>query len=503
MSVFGGGDQQNTPFGKLSFGATTNTAPTNLTSQASTSLLGSSTTAFGGFGTATTTTASLFGPTQAAPAFSSSLFPSATTTSSAFPTLGQTSTATPAGGGFSFGGGFGGAATSTATFGTGSLVPTSAAVPTTSATSIGLGGVDLQSSSGLSGSNLSNKKDGKAVKESQIPNEIAVTVESFKKYVKEQKAIREEMSRVSSKNIFKVQELVGTLKQQLSVVSNGLHRNAIAIAKLKEESNQELKNAEIAQRTKDAISSMQYENNASTEYFHNLANAFEKQMQSYRQQIEQLERHLLSLSQPYTLTPNEWTVIRKRLHDTFVTLAAQLQTVHQEVQEIRLYKEHFINSQRLNHGDMRMFLEKYKENMKDSMPNTHLPVSVTYGPSPFAAMQSAVGKAITNVFNRSQQLPGSGLSFSSLGSSGFEIGTSRTTMLSMSVKRSAPFQNLTPFKPLGQTGVPPFGSPNLSDSTGFGSTNTSQSQFDLNNQKPFQLQKPPAGNKRGKRWTST
>ncbi|GFT56635.1 hypothetical protein NPIL_331641 [Nephila pilipes] len=500
MSTFGSGDQQNTPFGKLPFGATSNPAPTNLTSQANTSLLGSSTTPFGGFGAATTTTTNLFGTSQAAPTFSSSLFPSSTTTSSAFPTLGQTSTATPAaGGGFSFGGGFGGAATSTATFGTGSLVSTS--VPTTSAPSIGLGGVDLQSSSGLNGSNLSNKKDGKAVKESQIPNEIAVTVESFKKYVKEQKAIREEMSRVSSKNIFKVQELVGTLKQQLSIVSNGLHRNAIAIAKLKEESNQELKNAEIAQRTKDAITSMQYENNASTEYFHNLANAFEKQMQSYRQQIEQLERHLLSLSQPYTLTPNEWTVIRKRLHDTFVTLAAQLQTVHQEVQ---LYKEHFINSQRLNHGDMRMFLEKYKENIKDSMPNTHLPVSVTYGPSPFAAMQSVVGKAITNVFNRSQQLPGGGISYSSLGSSGFEIGTSsRSTMLSMSVKRSAPFQNLTPFKPLGQTGVSSFGSSSLGDTTGFGSTNTSQTQFDLNNQKPFQLQKPPAGNKRGKRWTST
>ncbi|GIY78945.1 hypothetical protein CDAR_546891 [Caerostris darwini] len=503
MSLFGTGDQQNT-FGKFNFGGATSTAPTNLTSQAGTSLFGTSTPSFGGFGATTTTTTSLFGTQQAAPGFSSSLFPTSTTTTSAFPTLGQTSTAAPTGG-FSFGGGFGtsttafGTGTTTTTFGTSSLLPTSTALPTTS-TSLGLGGVDLQSSSTLNGSSLSNnKKDGKATKESSIPNEIVVTVESFKKYVKEQKAIREEMSRLSSKNIFKVQELVGTLKQQLSIVSNGLHRNAIAIAKLKEESNQELKNAEIAQRTKDAITSLQYENNASTEYFHNLANLFEKQMQSYRQQIEQLERHLLSLSQPYTLTPNEWTVIRKRIHDTFVTLAAQLQTVHQEVQ---LYKEHFINSQRLNHGDMQTLLEKYKENMKDSMPSTHLPASVTYGPSPFAAMQSAVGKAITNVFNRSQQLPG-GSSLGNLGLSGFESGSlaNRNSISSMSVKRVAPFQNLTPFKPLGQTGVPSFGSSNLSDATGFASDNSAQ--FGLNNQKPFQLQKPPAGNKRGKRWTST
>ncbi|GIY99436.1 hypothetical protein CEXT_799281 [Caerostris extrusa] len=481
MSLFGTGDQQNT-FGKFNFGGAASTAPTNLTSQAGTSLFGTSTPSFGGFGATTTTTTSLFGTQQAAPGFSSSLFPTSTTTTPAFPTLGQTSTAAPTGG-FSFGGGFGtsttafGTGTTTTTFGTSSLLPTSTALPTTS-TSLGLGGVDLQSSSTLNGSSLSNNKskDGKATKESSIPNEIAVTVESFKKYVKEQKAIREEMSRLSSKNIFKVQELVGTLKQQLSIVSN-----------------------EIAQRTKDAITSLQYENNASTEYFHNLANLFEKLMQSYRQQIEQLERHLLSLSQPYTLTPNEWTVIRKRIHDTFVTLAAQLQTIHQEVQ---LYKEHFINSQRLNHGDMRTLLEKYKENMKDSMPSTHLPASVTYGPSPFAAMQSAVGKAITNVFNRSQQLPG-GSSLGNLGLSGFESGSlaNRNSISSMSVKRVAPFQNLTPFKPLGQTGVPSFGSSNLSDATGFASDNSAQ--FGLNNQKPFQLQKPPAGNKRGKRWTST
>ncbi len=39
-------------------------------------------------------------------------------------------------------------------------------------------------------------------------------------------------------------------------------------------------------------------------YFENIATSFEKQMQTYRQQIEQLERHLLSLTQPYALTPN-------------------------------------------------------------------------------------------------------------------------------------------------------------------------------------------------------
>ncbi|XP_042897482.1 nucleoporin p58/p45 isoform X2 [Parasteatoda tepidariorum] len=470
MSTFAFGDQQNTqtPFGGFSFGtAPSNTAALNLTSQSNpTSSVFGAGTAFGGLNaSASATTSGVFGTTQTAPAFSTSLFSSSTTTTSAFPAMGQTSTAIPSAG-FSFGGFSNPATTTASAFGTGtSLVPSATNFPSTSAT-IGLGGIDVQSSSSLSGENVSTKKDGKAVKETQLPNEIVVLVESFKKYVKDQKAVREEMSRVSSKSMFKVQEQVNTLKQQLSVVSNGLQRNAIAITKLKEESVQELKNAEIAQRTKDSLSSLQYENSAPTEYFHNLANNFEKQMQSYREQIEQLERHFLSLSQPVALTATEWTSIRRRLHDTFVTLAAQLQTVHQEVQRIKEYNERF------NQGDVRSLIEKERYETKDLFPTSHLPASVTYGPSPFKAMQSAVGKAITNVYNRSQ------LGSSTLANLGFS-GVEK-----------------------GQTGVP-FGSSSLGDATGFASDTSAQSQFALNNQKPFQLQKPPAGNKRGKRWTST
>lgn len=427
------GDQQNTqtPFGGFAFGSTASTSAPTLTAPATginANSLGTGA-PFGTLSVSATTTTGVFGTTQTAPAFSTSLFPSSTSTTSSF--LGAPAAPSTAPG-FNFGGfGANTTAANSFNFGTGASLNTGTTTTSSAQASVGLGGVDIQTSTGLNGGNASNKKDCKAVKESQIPNELAITVESFKKYVKEQKAIREEMSRVSSKNIFRVQEQVNTLKQLLSVVSNGLQRNAVAIAKLKEESNNELKNAEIAQRTKDAPSSMQYENNAPTEYFENLANSFEKQMQSYRQQIEQLERHLLSLTQPYTLTTNEWTAIRRRIHDTFVTLAAQLQTVHQEIQ---LYKEQFINQQKLNQVEVRNLLGPRRDFSKDSI-NSHMPPHVTYGPSPFASVQSAVGKAISNAFNRSQQLPGS---------AGGNLSSS------FNLNRGASFLTSTPFKPLGK-----------------------------------------------------
>ena len=53
-----------------------------------------------------------------------------------------------------------------------------------------------------------------------------------------QKSVREEIARMSSKQMYKVQEEVTSLKQLLSLVTNGLQRNAFAIEKLKEESAQ-------------------------------------------------------------------------------------------------------------------------------------------------------------------------------------------------------------------------------------------------------------------------
>lgn len=87
----------------------------------------------------------------------------------------------------------------------------------------------------------------------------------FRKYVKDQKVITEEISRISSKPLSKVGEETVGLKKLVSVVSNGIHRNTSTVAKLKQESARELKNAEIAKQTKDMPAGMQYENTAPTE----------------------------------------------------------------------------------------------------------------------------------------------------------------------------------------------------------------------------------------------
>lgn len=61
---------------------------------------------------------------------------------------------------------------------------------------------------------------------------------SYRKFVKEQKQVQEDISRMSSKAISKVQDDIKNLKQLLSVSASGLQRQALAIDKLKLETAQ-------------------------------------------------------------------------------------------------------------------------------------------------------------------------------------------------------------------------------------------------------------------------
>ena len=58
---------------------------------------------------------------------------------------------------------------------------------------------------------------------------------------------------------------------------------------------------------------------------------FEGRMVSYRQQIEMLESHLSALHQPVRHSPSEVFTLIKRLHESFIALAAQLQQVHEVI----------------------------------------------------------------------------------------------------------------------------------------------------------------------------
>ncbi|XP_071766047.1 nucleoporin p58/p45 isoform X1 [Centroberyx gerrardi] len=400
----------------------------------------------------------------------------------------------------------------------GSLIATSTAVSAAPAPSIGLGGVDFSTSSEKKSDKSSgaNAQDSKALKDENLPPVICQDVENFQKFVKEQKQVQEDISRMSSKAISKVQDDIKNLKQLLSVNASGLQRQALAIDKLKLETAQELKNADIALRTQKTPPGLQHENTAPSDYFRSLVEQFEVQLQQYRQQIEELENHLTTQGSGSHITPQDLSLAMQKLYQTFVAQAAQLQSVHENV---KILKHQYLSYRRAFLEDSTdVFESKRASNRKwQSAPR------VTTGPAPFSSAPNAAAVAMAATLTQQQQpAPGTqaplgagfgnpfasavgtslgssslggfggGPGFGGVGTGGSSFGFSSTTKPTGG-SLSAGFGT-------GSSSGFNFSNPGINASAGltFGVSNPAATGFGTGGPL-LQLKKPPVGNKRGKR----
>uniref|UniRef100_A0A3Q0QWN1 Nucleoporin 58 n=1 Tax=Amphilophus citrinellus TaxID=61819 RepID=A0A3Q0QWN1_AMPCI len=366
-----------------------------------------------------------------------------------------------------------------------SLLATSAASSAAPAPSIGLGGVDFSTSSEnkSDASSGANAQDSKALKDENLPPVICQDVENFQKFVKEQKQVQEDISRMSSKAISKVQDDIKSLKQLLSVSASGLQRQALAIDKLKLETAQELKNADIALRTQKTPPGLQHENTAPSDYFRSLVEQFEVQLQQYRQQIEELENHLTTQSSGSHITPQDLTMAMQKLYQTFVAQAAQLQSVHENV---KILKHQYLSYRRAFLEDSTdVFESKRASNRKwQSTPR------VTTGPAPFSSVPNAAAVAMAATLTQQQQpTPGTqaplGAGFGNPFASALGTSLGSSTLGGFGSTNSSGFN---------------FSNPGINPSVGltFGVSNPPAGGFGTGTPL-LQLKKPPAGNKRGKR----
>ncbi|XP_059539994.1 nucleoporin p58/p45 isoform X1 [Myotis daubentonii] len=444
--------------------------------------------------------------------------------------LGGTTATTTASAGLSLGGalaGLGGSlfqSTSTATSGLGQNA-LSLALGTTAATSTtgneGLGGIDFSSSSDKKSDKTGTRpEDSKALKDENLPPVICQDVENLQKFVKEQKQVQEEISRMSSKAMLKVQEDIKALKQLLSLAASGLQRNTLNIDKLKIETAQELKNAEIALRTQKTPPGLQHENAAPADYFRILVQQFEVQLQQYRQQIEELENHLATQANNSHIAPQDLSMAMQKIYQTFVALAAQLQSIHENV---KVLKEQYLGYRKMFLGDAVDVFEARRAEVKkwQNAPR------VTTGPTPFSTIPNAAAVAMAATLTQQQQpatgpqpslgvsfgtpfgsgigtgLQSSGLGSSNLGgfgtSSGFGCSTTGASTFGFGTTNK-PSGSLSAGFGSSSTSGFNFSNPGITASAGltFGVSNPASAGFGTGGQL-LQLKKPPAGNKRGKR----
>ncbi|XP_066872633.1 nucleoporin p58/p45 isoform X3 [Kogia breviceps] len=395
------------------------------------------------------------------------------------------------------------------------------AAATSAAGNEGLGGIDFSSSSDKKSDKTGTRpEDSKALKDEALPSAICQDVGNLQKFVKEQKQVQEEISRMSSKAMLKVQEDIKALKQLLSLAASGLQRNTLNIDKLKIETAQELKNAEIALRTQKTPPGLQHENTAPADYFRILVQQFEVQLQQYRQQIEELENHLATQANNSHITPQDLSMAMQKIYQTFVALAAQLQSIHENV---KVLKEQYLGYRKMFLGDA---VDVFEARRAEAKKWQNAP-RVTTGPAPFSSMPSAAAVAMAATLTQQQQpatgpqpslgvsfgapfgsgigtgLQSSGLGSSNLGgfgaSSGFGCSTTGASTFGFGTTNK-PSGSLSAGFGSSSTSGFNFSNPGITASAGltFGVSNPASAGFGTGGQL-LQLKKPPAGNKRGKR----
>lgn len=251
---------------------------------------------------------------------------------------------------------------------------------------VGLGGIDI----GSTCPNLDEtKQEYIKLKETQVPDEIARTVDGLKTYMKAQKSMSSDIGRTSTTKLSSVSSQISGMLLMLQEISNAVENNNSQIKLLRKDTSRTIQSLEMAQRTQDTGASLQFENVAPLQFFLNLADKYEQDLLSFRQQITFTEKHMQSLTNPQGVSVEDIKRGFRQINESFVSLAGRLHDLHQNVES---QKEQYLNLRKYRLRDNTDVFAAMENNF-EQMANSKVDV----GPTPFSYITAMTGYSVSSI----------------------------------------------------------------------------------------------------------
>lgn len=188
------------------------------------------------------------------------------------------------------------------------------------------------------------KIEATKVKETQVPIQILQSVEEFKNYIKIQKTIASEITRSTDRKLKGVTDEIQKLNCSIQEASNTIDTNCSTIKHLRNETAKVIVSADMAQRTHETPSGLQFENILPQIYFRDLLVRYETDLMNLKHQVELTEKHLQSLANPQNFSAQDLKRGLQQMHECFIALAGRVQEVHNKVEVL---KEQYLQLRKL------------------------------------------------------------------------------------------------------------------------------------------------------------
>lgn len=238
---------------------------------------------------------------------------------------------------------------------------------------VGLGGIDMSANQQKA---PEGKTESTKVKETQIPIQILQSVEEFKNYIKHQKTISSEITRSTDRKLKTVSDEIQRLNCSIQEASNSVDTNRSIIKHLRNETAKVIENADMAQRTHETPSGLQFENLLPQIYFKDLIQRYETDLLNLKHQVELTEKHLQSLANPQNFTAQDLKRGLTQIHECFIALAGRVHDAHTKVEN---QKEQYLQLRKFVLRDSSNVFEKPDQEVTASTLNR-----VQYGPNVFS-----------------------------------------------------------------------------------------------------------------------